>query len=69
MEGLCPSKPPRQRPGGLWKPGFWGGPGQWWWAPEADFNRGDCQGDIVSLQKEGKEHDEEPRNFFTGMLH
>jgi hypothetical protein len=22
MEGLCPSKPPRQRPGGLWKPGF-----------------------------------------------
>jgi hypothetical protein len=26
MEGLCPSKPPRQRPGGLWKPGFWGAP-------------------------------------------
>jgi hypothetical protein len=25
MEGLCPSKPPRQRPGGLWKPGFGGG--------------------------------------------
>jgi hypothetical protein len=25
MEGLCPSQPPRQRPGGLWKPGFWGG--------------------------------------------
>ena len=24
MEGLCPSKPPRQRPGGLWKPGFGG---------------------------------------------
>jgi hypothetical protein len=23
MEGRCPSKPPRQRPGGLWKPGFW----------------------------------------------
>jgi len=26
MEGRCPSKPPRQRPGGLWKPGFGGGP-------------------------------------------
>jgi hypothetical protein len=26
MEGLCPSKPPRQRPGGLWKPVFWGAP-------------------------------------------
>ena len=43
MEGLCPSKPPRQRPGGLWKPGFLV-------APEGCFERCHRQGNVVGVQ-------------------
>jgi hypothetical protein len=40
MEGLCPSKPPRQRPGGLWKPGIGGGSAERrWWALESVRDR------------------------------
>jgi hypothetical protein len=40
MEGRCPSKPPRQRPGGLWKPGFGG-------EHETCRKCGYCQGNIA----------------------